>query len=106
MAAIHCIMQHTDEERQQMNNTASFNICVPGVLCIAKLSLSSTIYIDQRKPKVLFCPYDDLPPVVRSHATVHHADVFRDRLHFMNTLLIIQNGLLFLLCCKDNSIGC
>lgn len=45
------------------------------------------------------------PPVVRPHAAVHHAYVFSDRLHFMDTLLIIQNGLLFLFCCKDNSIG-
>lgn len=103
---------YTTSCNMQMRNgnrwiTASYNIpvCICVVLCIAKLSLSSTICIDQRKPKVLFCPYDELPPVVRSHATVHHADVFRDRLHFMNTLLIIQNGFLFLLCCKDNSIG-
>lgn len=45
------------------------------------------------------------PPVVRPHATVDHANVFSDRLHFVDTLLIIQNGLLFLLCGKDNSIG-
>lgn len=45
------------------------------------------------------------PPVVRTHSTVDHAYVFSDGLHFVDTLLIIQNGLLFLLCCQDNSIG-
>lgn len=45
------------------------------------------------------------PPVVRPHAAVDHAYVFGDGLHLMDTLLIIQNGLLFLLCCQDNSIG-
>lgn len=45
------------------------------------------------------------PPVVRPHAAVDHAYVFGDGLHLMDALLIIQNGLLFLLCCQDNSIG-
>ena len=47
----------------------------------------------------------EYPPIVRPHATVDHAYVLSDGLHFMDTLLIIQNGLLFLLCCQDNSIG-
>lgn len=45
------------------------------------------------------------PPVVRPHATIDHAYVFSDRLDFMDTLFIIQNGFLFLFCCQDNSIG-
>lgn len=44
-------------------------------------------------------------PVVRPHAAVDHAYVFSDRLHLMDTLLIVQDGLLFLLCCQDNAIG-
>ena len=43
-------------------------------------------------------------PVVRSHTTVHHADVFGYGLHFVNTSLVVQDGLLFLFCCQDNSI--
>lgn len=44
------------------------------------------------------------PPVVRPHAAVDHSYVFSDGLNFMDTLLIVQNGLLFLLCCQDNTI--
>lgn len=38
-------------------------------------------------------------PVVWTHSAVHHADVFSYGLHFMDTLLIIKYGLLFLFCC-------
>lgn len=44
-------------------------------------------------------------PVVRSHATVYHADVFSNRFHFVDTLFIIQNGLLLLLRSQDDSIS-
>jgi len=45
------------------------------------------------------------PPVVGPHAAVDHAYVFGDGLHFVDTLLVVQNGLLFLLRCQDNAIG-
>lgn len=43
-------------------------------------------------------------PIIWPHSTVYHTHVLRDHFYLVYTVLIIQNGLLFLFCCKHHSI--
>jgi len=43
-------------------------------------------------------------PVVRTHATVDHTDVFGYGLYFVNTLLIVQYRFLLLFCSQNNTV--
>ena len=44
-------------------------------------------------------------PIVWSHSTVNHTNIFGNHFHFVDCAVVVQNRFLFLLSSKDNSIG-
>ena len=57
------------------------------------------------KPQSVKLHHPSSIPIVWSHSTVNHTNIFGYHFHFVDCAVIIENRFLFLLSSKDNSIG-
>ena len=91
-------MSSNSQGYQELNYIGGAHQVIRTVFTMAKVK--STL-----KPQSVKVHHPSSIPIVWSHSTVNHTNIFGYHFHFVDCAVVIENRFLFLLSSKDNSIG-